>query len=266
MNQIGTATGIRPALVYASFVPVNVATEATIAQPKAQVINYAARDDDQLELVVVTAKGQPIRKRIARTSRVEVLKTVRSFLNEITDPRKVRTKSYLPLAQQLYRWLVAPIEADLQMRGIGNLAYISDTGLRFIPIAALHDGKQFLVEKFSVGLMPSLSLTDTRYNNLKNAGVLAMGVSEFSNLPPLPAVPTELSVITQEIGKGNSFLNQAFTLQNLKEQRQREPYQIIHLATHSEFQPGAVSNSYIQLWDTRLRLDQLRQLGWSNPL
>ncbi|MGA7937401.1 MAG: CHAT domain-containing protein, partial [Kovacikia sp.] len=276
LEQIGAETGIKPALVYASFVPVSVATTpARVAQTKsldeklspwAQLLkDPLANNDDQLELLVITAKGQPIRKLVAGASRGEVLKAIQQFLGEITDPRKVRTTSYLPMAQRLYQWLIAPVEADLKAQGIGNLAYISDTGLRFVPLAALHDGKQFLIEKFSVGLMPSLSLTDTRYTSLQNAEVLAMGASEFAHLPPLPAVPTELAVITRNIRKGPSFLNQAFTLENLKQQRQQNPYPIVHLATHSEFQAGALSNSFIQLWDTRLRLDQIRQLGWSNP-
>ena len=36
-------------------------------------------------------------------------------------------------------------------------------------------------------------------------------------------------------------------------------------ATHAEFQGGDPNNSYIQLWDTKLRLDQLGQLKWNNP-
>lgn len=61
------------------------------------------------------------------------------------------------------------------------------------------------------------------------------------------------------------MLNEAFTLNNLKSQRANVPYRIIHLATHGEFMPGAASNSYIQLWDAKLQLDQLRQLGWNDP-
>jgi CHAT domain-containing protein len=48
-------------------------------------------------------------------------------------------------------------------------------------------------------------------------------------------------------------------------QRAQTPFGIIHLATHGEFKLGSPRNSYIQLWDTKLRLDQLRQLGWNNP-
>jgi CHAT domain-containing protein len=172
---------------------------------------------------------------------------------------------YLAPAGQLYRWLVAPLEADLKALGIQNLAFVMDTGLRALPLAALHDGQQFLVEKYSVGLMPSLSLTDTRYKNIKNMQVLAMGAAKFPNLQPLPAVPVELSVITPSLWRGKSFLNEAFTLENLKEQRQRQPFGMIHLATHATFRPGSPANSYIELWDSKLRLNQLSQLGWNDP-
>src|SRR4028119_1614196 len=140
-----------------------------------------------------------------------------------------------------------------------------DKGLRSIPVAALYDGQQFLVEKYSVGLMPSVSLTDTRYQDVKNLQVLAMGSAKFPTLKPLPAVPIELSVITSSLWQGKSFLNEAFTLKNLIAQRQQQPFGMIHLATHASFQAGAPGNSYIELWDTKLRLNQLSGLGWKNP-
>ena len=51
----------------------------------------------------------------------------------------------------------------------------------------------------------------------------------------------------------------------MQAQRAAQSFGIIHLATHSEFQPGVPSNSYIQLWDTKLQLDQMRQLKWNDP-
>jgi len=180
----------------------------------------------------------------------------------VTNPRR---NTYLPPAQQLYQWMIAPIEADLKARGIQNLVFIMDAGLRSVPFAALHDGKQFLVEKYSAGLMPSISLTDTRYVPIKNARVLAMGASEFTELQDLPAVPVELSTIADRLWAGNDFLNQAFTVENLLAQRQQQPYGILHLATHGEFRPGAPDKSFIQFWNTRLGLDKVRQLGLNNP-
>jgi CHAT domain-containing protein len=92
-----------------------------------------------------------------------------------------------------------------------------------------------------------------------------MGSAKFTDLRPLPAVPVELSTITPSLWQGKSFLNDAFTLENLKAQRKQQPFGIIHLATHANFQSGAPSNSYIELWNSKLRLNQLSELGWNKP-
>jgi filamentous hemagglutinin family protein len=226
---------------------------------------YVYSREDAVELAVFIPGTKPISKTVPEAHRDRLLQVVKQFVREVSDPRKVRTRSYLASAQQLHQWLIDPISAELQDQKVTTLLFSMDTGLRSLPIAALHNGKQFLVEQYSLGLIPSISLTDTRYRSLKGAQVLAMGASKFTNLSALPAVPAELSIITQTLWPGTAFLNESFTLENLKAQRQEHPYEIIHLATHGEFQPGALSNSYIQLWNTKLRLDQLRQLNWNNP-
>ena len=228
-------------------------------------IIYVTAFSDQLELVLFTPTNTPIRKTIPAANRQNILAIAKEFRSEMINPRRVNSDSYLASAQQLYKWLILPLEETLEAEGINTLLFSMDAGLRSLPLAALHDGKQFLIEKYSLSLIPSLSLTDTRYQSLQNASVLAMGASQFKELSPLPAVPVELSTIVGNLWPGKTFLNQEFTLKNLKLQRQQQPYQIIHLATHGEFNPGAASNSYIQLWDTKLHLDQLRHLGWNNP-
>jgi CHAT domain-containing protein len=147
-----------------------------------------------LELILLTAHGKPIRKSL-NASRAEVILMARQYRRSLTNVRNSRR--YFAPAKQMYDWLLAPLEADLQNLGINNLVYITDTGLRTIPLAALHDGKGFIIERYSIGLMPSLALTDNRYSNLGNAQVLAMGASEFRDNRPLPAVPVELATITQ---------------------------------------------------------------------
>lgn len=154
--------------------------------------------------------------------------------------------------------------AELTALNIDNLIVIPASGLRSVPFAALHDGKEFLVEKYSLSVMPSLSLTDTNYDDISDDQILAMGASVFEDKAPLPAVPVELESIAPP-SEGKSFLNQDFTLGNLRAQREIRPFGIIHLATHSEFQPGEPKNSYIQLWDTKLRIDQMQQLRWNEP-
>jgi filamentous hemagglutinin family protein len=259
LSNVESNTGIKPALVYALFVP-----NQTSLNGKDR--SQEEKESDQLELFIVTAKGNPIRKRVPGATRGAVVKLAQEFQKEVSDRKKVRTTTYLASAQQLYQWLVAPLEAEFKSQKIQSLVFITDAGLRSLPFAALHDGTGFLIERYSLGLMPSISLTDTRYSDIRKSEVLAMGASQFkqTDQDPLPSVPQEITTVSN-LWKGKGFLNDGFTLQNLKSQRSRNPYGIIHLATHAEFQPGALTNSYIQLSDTKLQLDQIRQLGWNNP-
>ena len=227
------------------------------------VIIYAISLPEQLELVLVLPEGPPIRKVISAANATALQQTLTEFRDTVTD--RDRPTAYLDSAQRLYSWMIAPVESQLKSLGIDTLIFSMDAGLRTIPMAALHDGKQFLVEKYSLGSIPSVSLTNSRYKAVKNTRVLAMGASQFQQLDPLPAVPEELKAITQQFGSEKYFLNEEFTLTNLKNQRQQQPIEIIHLATHADFQPGDATNSYIQLWDNQLKLDQLRQLGWNQP-
>jgi CHAT domain-containing protein len=101
--------------------------------------------------------------------------------------------------------------------------------------------------------------------DVKNSSVLAMGASKFTELNSLPFVPIELSVIAGQLWQGKSFVNETFTLSNLESARSSKSYGIIHLATHAEYQPSEPNNSYIQLWDSKLRLEQLRRIGLNKP-
>ena len=231
---------------------------------KKPALLYAVGRSQQLELVAITPEGQPIHKRVSEAKQEDLLNQVQELANSLTNIRLRRTTRYLPSAQKLYQWMVAPLEADFKAQSIDTLIFCMGGGLRALPLAALHDGKQFLVEKYGVARLPAFKLTDTAYTDLKNSQVMAMGASEFKDLDPLPAVPVELSAITNNLWQGKSFLNQEFTLANLESQRQ-QPINIIHLATHADFRPGIPSNSFIQLWDTKLTVDQMRQLRWNNP-
>ena len=266
LHNVEEATGVKPALIYVTFVPPTLAGDGVTEASSLSSNSSSSTDNSQysLELLLVTSEGSPVRKQVEGTTREQVIKVANEFRLQVTNVRSDETV-YLPPAQQLYDWMVAPLEADLKARGIQNLVFMMDTGLRSIPLAALHNSQEFLIEKYSIGLMPSLSLSDTRYTPVKNLEVLAMGMAKFTDQKPLPAVPVELSAITPSLWQGKSFLNDTFTLENLKGQRQRQPFGIIHLATHANFQPGEPSNSYIQLWDSKLRLNQLSELGWNNP-
>jgi CHAT domain-containing protein len=255
LRQVEEATGVKPALIYVAFLPPNILS--------VEQLDFPLQPDDRLALVLVTAEGKPIWLPIPGATRRQVITEVEQFQSALT--KIAPPSSYLNQAQQLYQWLVAPLEEQLKAKGIDNLVFLMDTQLRSLPLAALHDGQKFLVEKYSVGLMPSLSLTDTRYVDVKNLKVLAMGAETFPNEKPLPAAPEELKIVTQLWASPQPLLNQSFTADNLKQSRSSAPFGMIHLATHANFQAGDLRNSYINFWDSKLRLDQVRQLGLNDP-
>ena len=200
--------------------------------------------------------------------RSQLLNTVKEFQGEISDEFKVGEKGYLQSSQQLYQWIMAPIEDQLKANEIDILVFTLDNGLRGLPIAALHDGQQFLIEKYALAIVPSFGLTDIGYVDVRNSPILAMGASEFSDKVPLPAVPIELQTVIENPRQGEKFLNQEFTITNFRNQNRSKAFAIIHLGTHAEFKPGDRNQSYIEFFDNRLSMSQLVQLsdelGWSS--
>lgn len=286
LHNIQLETGVKPAIIYITFVPEkepdNKNTNVALTEDK-------KNDTDQLEIVLITAKGKPIYKRFNNITRGMVKKTNEEFKNGINDEGLSDFTNYKESSQKLYKWLIEPIEKEhLQSQKINNLTFILDTDLLSMPLAALQDGKLancndqryknikqkthcgFLIERYSVGLMPSLSLTDTRYLNIRNTQVLAMGTPIFTNVDfaskPLPTVPKELEIIRDRLKwKGEVLLKEKFTISNLKKERSQS-YGIVHLSTHGELKPGEFSNSFIQFWgDERLKLNDIRTLGFDNP-
>ncbi len=222
--------------------------------------------DAVLNLVLVTPDGEFFRRRIRGISRRELISQAQAFMRAVSNPRS--STAYLKPAQYLYNAIIAPIEDTLGTKNINNLSFILDDGLRTLPVAALHDGEQFLAEKYSLGLMPSFSLTNTAgYLPPKENQLLALGASDFDNQQDLPAAPLEVEIITKEIWQGetSTFLNQQFTVDNLLNAREKRSYGIVHLATHGEFTGSGADTSYIQFQNQKVTLDELEQLRLGEP-
>lgn len=249
-------TGKRPALIYAVF-------GAGSAAGDTNNVLQQSTPSDPLELLLVTADGEPKYIRLPAT-RGDVLELAHRFRRQVASPGRVGTKTYLPVAQKLYQLLIAPLEAELETQEIDTISFITDAGLRSIPLAALHDGENFLIQTYNVGLMPSLSLTDLTYQDIRNVSALVAGTSVFADQIPLPGVPVELDAISSQWSSG-LLQGDTFSLNKLQGERQKSAYGIIHLATHGEFNAGDLSKSYLHLHNEKLGLDQLRTIGLHKP-
>lgn len=230
---------------------------------KRTALIYEIPGPKHLDILLVLPQGKPIHRRIAAADRKTLTETIQTFRSTITDPES-QPSDYLPSAQKLHRWLIAPITSNLQTQQIDTLIFCMGNGLRTIPLAALHDGKKFLAETYSLSLIPAFGLLDHRPSSLRNATVLAMGASEFKDQQPLPAVVIELATISQT-WPSRSLLNQDFTLKNLKTARSQRPFDILHFATHADISDPS-ANSYLQFWDHPFRLTSMRDLNFRDPL
>ncbi|NEO88178.1 MAG: DUF4347 domain-containing protein, partial [Spirulina sp. SIO3F2] len=215
-------------------------TEKTGTVP---AIIYAFSQLEGLELIVITPDEHLHRTIVHEADRQSLRRTIRTFRRRISSIRS----DYLDSAQQLHNWFIQPIEGIIKDLNVDTLIFAMGEGLRGLPLAALHDGEQFLVENYSLGQIPSLSLINSRYESLDNAQVVAMGASQFETLQPLPAVPSELALVTS-VQSGEHYLNEQFTWDNLERHSRERSFDVVHLATHAAFRAGNASNSYIQLW------------------
>ena len=138
-------------------------------------------------------------------------------------------------AQQLYTWLIRPLETDLASFRINTLVFIPDGPLRTVPMAALHDGRQFLIEKLAVATTPGLNLTDPRPIDRDKVRLLSTGLTRaVQGFPSLPFVEEEINTI-RTLYRGDQLLNAEFLTARLEQELKDHPYGILHIATHGWF-------------------------------
>ncbi|MDH4153828.1 MAG: CHAT domain-containing protein [Nitrospira sp.] len=210
------------------------------------------------------------------TSRLELLMSLPTGLKRITVPvtadqltqeirafrrvvEKRTTHEYLPHAQQLYDWLIRPLEADLSPLPVTTLVFVPDSALRTIPMAALHDGSTFLINKFALAMTPGITLTDPRPLNRDKLRFLTAGLTKsVQGFPPLPHVVEEVQSL-QQLYTGEQLMNQAFQASRLEHELRDGQYGGLHIATHGQFSTD-VNDSFLLTFDGKLTMQSLDHL------
>ena len=256
-------------------------SDANLAQlnqidPTAAVI-YPIIFDDRLE-VILQLPRQPLRyyttslpQGTIKLTLEQLSSSLSAFLTQsergslqvttISKDRSLEGKDekFLQLSQQVYNWLIKPVEADLAKSQVKTLVFVPDGSFKLIPMTALHDGKQYLVEKYAIALTPSLQLLKPQHSRPKPLRALLAGLTEArQGFASLPFVAQEVEQIKSKI-PGKLLLNQDFTVTALKNAINSSSFPIVHLATHGEFSPKA-ENTFILTWDGRIDANQLSDL------
>jgi CHAT domain-containing protein len=209
--------------------------------------------DDRIELLVSLPSGTKLYT--TRVSSADVEKVVRGFRG--TLERRI-THQYRRPSRQVYDWLIRPVAEDLAAEDVNTLVIVPDGVLRLIPMAALHDGERYLVEKFAVATSPGLTLTDPEPIERKNIQILMSGLTEsVQGFPALPNVAGEIESISA-MYPGTVLQNETFLAENVQSELEETSYSIVHLATHGEFSRRA-GESYVLTYDGRLDMDDLEQ-------
>jgi CHAT domain-containing protein len=233
------------------------------AQPRTTVIEHVSPDAAIVYPILLPDRTDILMSLPTELRRItvpvpgpQVEQRVHIFRNALEDRDPLRYRQH---AQQLYTWLIRPLEADLATWRIQTLVFVPDGALRALPLAALYDGQRFLIEKYALAITPSLTLTDPRPLQRSNLQVLAVGLADaVADFPPLPRVPDELRSIQQLYG-GPILLNQAFSPERLDETLQQGQFGIVHIASHGYFAPEA-TQSFLLTAQGKLTLAQLTQV------
>lgn len=278
---------------------------------------------DRLELLV--SSGNEIRQ---YTQTVQAA-TLQSLAQHLARSLRKGKEDAKPISQQLYRWLIAPVEPWLHQHRVQTLVMVPDGVLRLIPPAALHDGEHYLIENYAVAISPGLTLFEPSPLQQRGIKVLLAGMSEpgsvvehlprifvqamarggsargadMDDMPRSRALPVsqdesgdnaeqtrkldverdveslmrdpvfhqklkeQLSLpgVAEEIDNlqhlipNTLLMNGGFTVDAFKQQAVREPYSVVHVASHGVFGKTA-DTSFLMAYDGVINIDELEML------
>ena len=217
-------------------------------------IIYPVSLPDRLELLVETAAGL---KQYRVPVKADVLTDeARTFRRMVQDRR---SESFLPSAQTLYGWLIAPLQEDFLASGITTLVMVPEGALRTVPIAALHDGREFVVNKYAVAVTPAMDLTDSSPLQQAKGTALSLGLTEsVQGFPAKPDKGEEVHAVNAIYG-GTSLMNSQFSTPSLEQEIRNQGVRIVHVASHSEVGSDA-TKSFLLTYDDKISMDRLAQM------
>ncbi|MBK8534452.1 MAG: CHAT domain-containing protein [Candidatus Competibacteraceae bacterium] len=221
--------------------------------PPHTAVIYPILLPDRLELLLQSPQG--IQQITVPVDRETLIATVREFRRSL---EKRTSREYLPPAQQLYGWLIRPLQGRLDTQQIETLVIVPDGPLRTIPMAALHDGQNFLIRDYAIATTPGLTpdrfapdsapedstaieWPDRGPTGFSAAGLCAEGIGRHS-----------CRVWRQGIE------NENYRLANMQQKLKETAYSIVHIASHGQF-ASDVRNTFLLTFDDKLTMDRLER-------
>jgi CHAT domain-containing protein/Tfp pilus assembly protein PilF len=210
---------------------------------------------DRTEILVNMPSGRIERAKSPVTA-AQLEETATAFRFNL---EKRTTDEYLEQAEQLYDWLIKPLEPLIGTDKIDTLVFVPDGALRTIPMSALYDGDHFLVEKYAIATTPGLTLMEPKPLTLQKNNLVIDGLSDaVQGFAPLTYVPGEVKKLNALYG-GPELMNKDFIQANVDKEFASDTYSIVHIASHGHFDSDA-RKTFVLTYDGKLSLDQLERM------
>jgi CHAT domain-containing protein/tetratricopeptide (TPR) repeat protein len=172
------------------------------------------------------------------------------------ESSRVATQAHLT---ELYTELIAPLRARLDA---DHLIFVPHDLLHYVPFHALHDGRQYLIDTFSISYAPSATiyaLCHAREGGAAGSS-LVLGVPDAQT----PFILDELRSVAERLPEAELFVGDEATVDVLREKA--DGRRVVHIAAHGFFRPDNPmfsgirlgSSSYLTLYDLynlKLRAD-----------
>ena len=225
------------------------------------VLLYPLIFEDRLELILVPPNAPPIRRPVDVSAK-DLNEAILNYRTLLRSPHG-STQQAKATAQKLYNWLVKPIEQDLALldndTSTQTIVYSPDGALRYIPLVALHDGNQWLAERFSVTHITTESISDFDTPPQPEQKILAAACADCSFTPTvggeqytfsdLPFTRTEVNNLATQIPTTDVLLDADFSKTDTERRIELGGYNIIHLATHGAFISASPDDSFLLFGD-----------------
>ncbi|WP_342618518.1 CHAT domain-containing protein [Rhodoferax sp. GW822-FHT02A01] len=169
-----------------------------------------------------------------------------------------------PLLNAMYQRLIAPVASRIRTP---KLTIVAHGALHYLPFAALMDGDQYLVDRYSIRMLPSASVLQfLRPHRSNDAGQsLVLGNPDLHNPDmDLPGAQNEAQTVASLLATPNLLLRDRATKEAFTRLAPSAKY--VHVASHGEFdaqQPlaSALLLSAPQGQDNRLTVSDMYELG-----